>query len=154
LDVNPTNVIKAIHSVSEDGNCGFRAVSFDVYKTQDNWIQVKEDMLATYMHEENYNTLYKTVGDSSTIDFEHQAIIARLSSRISPCNINRSLWFTNFTSPQIIADTYHRPVIVYTYSEFTLNKIFTTLNFNSTKTLQKLKHYVIQLSTTLLSAME
>ncbi|PHZ09774.1 uncharacterized protein RHIMIDRAFT_240447 [Rhizopus microsporus ATCC 52813] len=91
LDANPINAINAIHSVSGDGNRGFRAVSFDAYKTQDNWILMKEDMLATYMHEENYNTLYKAVGDSSTIDFERQAMIARLSSRISSCNNNRSL---------------------------------------------------------------
>lgn len=103
-------------------------MSFDVYKTQDKWIQVKEDMLATYiMHADNYyNTLYKAVGNGRTVNFEYQTMVTRLS----PCNNNSSLWFTNFTCcPQIVADTYHRPVIVYTYSEFKLkssemNKVY------------------------------
>lgn len=86
-------------------------------------------MLATYMHAENYNTLYKAVGNSSTIEYEHQAMVTRLSFSIAPCLNNRSLWFTNFTCPQIVADTYHRPVLVYTYSEFKLktgetNKVY------------------------------
>ncbi|KAG2192493.1 hypothetical protein INT47_009692 [Mucor saturninus] len=65
IQVNPINSVAAIYSVGADGNCGFRAVSSDVYKTQSNWINVKEDMLNIYLKYKD--SLYKAVGKEAVI---------------------------------------------------------------------------------------
>ncbi|KAI9004284.1 hypothetical protein CLU79DRAFT_841332 [Phycomyces nitens] len=111
------NAIAAIHSVGADGNCGFRAVSFGVHKDQCKWMDVKGDMLKMYMRYKD--TLYKAIGTDAVVQYEEERMINRLQSSKSPClgQTDLSLWFSTFICPQIVADTYQRPVIIYTYSE-------------------------------------
>lgn len=98
-----------------DGNCGFRAVSFDVYDDQTKWINVKRDMLETYL---TYcDTLYKPAADEEVIELEKSKMIRRLNSTKSPCLLEEDhhLWFSTFSCPQVVADTYKRPVLLYSY---------------------------------------
>ncbi|KAI9005181.1 hypothetical protein CLU79DRAFT_850075 [Phycomyces nitens] len=107
----------AYDSVGADGNCGFRAVSFGVHKDQCKWMDVKGDMLKMYMRYKD--TLYKAIGTDAVVQYEEERMINRLQSSKSPClgQTDLSLWFSTFICPQIVADTYQRPVIIYTYSE-------------------------------------
>ncbi|KAI9005505.1 hypothetical protein CLU79DRAFT_723915 [Phycomyces nitens] len=107
----------AYDSVGADGNCGFRAVSFGIHKDQCKWMDVKGDMLKMYMRYKD--TLYKAIGTDAVVQYEEERMINRLQSSKSPClgQTDLSLWFSTFICPQIVADTYQRPVIIYTYSE-------------------------------------
>jgi hypothetical protein len=58
-------------------------------------------------------SLYKDIGTKAVVKYQSQRMLERLQSTKSPCDPN--LWFTTFTCPQIVADSYERPVIVYTY---------------------------------------
>lgn len=119
LNLKSYSAITAIHSVGADGNCGFRAVSYDVYKDQTKWRNVKSDMLKTYIKFKN--TLYTNVSFTEPIEIELSELrmLNRLQSTISPCH-DEHLWFSTFICPQIVADTYERPVIVYCYQIFTI----------------------------------
>ena len=114
IAINPVNVIAAIHSVGGDGNCGFRAVSFDVYKDQTKWLKVEYAMFETYI--KYCDTLYKNIQDENAEHFKKD-MITRLNSKKSPClNLeDRHLWFGTLDCPQIVADTYEGPVIVLSY---------------------------------------
>jgi hypothetical protein len=117
LELEPLSAISAIHSVGGDGNCGFRAVSFDVYNDQTKWRTVKADMLILY--NKYKNSLYKDVSlDQAVVQFEEKRMLRRLQSTRSPCLDDQELWFTSFVCPQIVADTYQRPVIVYCYEKY------------------------------------
>lgn len=62
------------------------------------------------------DTLYKAaLSSDAEIQFEEQRMIRRLQSTKSPCLNDGDLWFTSYSCPQIVADTYERPVIVYCY---------------------------------------
>ncbi|KAI9332626.1 hypothetical protein BD770DRAFT_403097 [Pilaira anomala] len=118
VEINPKSVLFKIYSVSGDGNCGFRAVSLSVYHHQENWINVKQDMLSTY--QKYQDSLYKPVVSTQTmVDFEQTKMLKKLASTISPC-YNSKLWFITFSCPQVVADTYNRPVVIFTYREFYL----------------------------------
>lgn len=119
--INPINAVAAIHSVGADGNCGFRAVALEVYHDQSKWIKVKQDMLEIYLR--YCNTLYKPV-DEAAIDSERAKMIRRLNSVKSPClkEEDYPLWFSTFSCPQVVADAYQRPVILYTYVNYKLKK--------------------------------
>ncbi|KAI8327632.1 hypothetical protein BC941DRAFT_519652 [Chlamydoabsidia padenii] len=114
--------------VGADGNCGFRAVSFGVYQDQTKWPTVKDEMLATYLKYQH--TLYKAVGTDSVIQFEHQKMLRRLETKVSPCD-DRSLWFSTIVCPQIVADTYQRPVMLYCYVENYLKTGAKKINYES-----------------------
>lgn len=73
-------------------------------------------MLKTY--NQYKDTLYKAVGSDTVVQYEEQRMINRLQSTKSPCLNDRDLWFTSYSCPQIVADTYRRPVIVYCYAEY------------------------------------
>ncbi|KAI8969525.1 hypothetical protein BDB01DRAFT_840179 [Pilobolus umbonatus] len=113
--------IKAIHSMSGDGNCGFRAVAFEVYKDEDYWYKVKQKMKNTYLKYKD--TLYKGVETEMENKVEEDIMMNKLDSFKSPClgNDDLPLWFSTFTCPQVVADTYQRPVILYCYLENFVN---------------------------------
>ncbi|KAI9347561.1 hypothetical protein BD770DRAFT_462255 [Pilaira anomala] len=97
VEINPKSVLSKIYSVSGDGNCGFRAVSLSVYNHQENWIKVKQDMLATY--QKYQDSLYKPEASTQTLaDFERTKMLKKLTSTISPC-YDSNLWFSTFTCP-------------------------------------------------------
>ncbi|KAI8976151.1 hypothetical protein BDB01DRAFT_804661, partial [Pilobolus umbonatus] len=86
---------------SGDGNCGFRAVAFEV----------KQKMKNIYL---KYKYTQYIV--------EEYIMMNRLDSFKSPCLGNDlPLCFSTFTSPQVVADTYQRPVILYCYLESFVN---------------------------------
>ncbi|KAI8979870.1 hypothetical protein BDB01DRAFT_797794 [Pilobolus umbonatus] len=89
--------------MSGDGNCGFRAVAFEVYKDED--------------------TLYKGVGTEMENKVEVDIMMNRLDSFKSSClgNNDLPLWFSTFTCPQVVADTHQRPVILNCYLENFVN---------------------------------
>lgn len=128
--INPVNSIESIYSVGGDGNCGFRAVSFGVFKDQTKWIKVKRDMLETYL--KYHDTLYLDVNEK-IIDSERAKMIKRLNSTKSPClsTDDLELWFGNLSCPQIVADTYERPVLVYSFVSYTLSTGEVRNNFES-----------------------
>lgn len=86
-----------------DGNCGFRAVSLAIYGNQGQWTQVKTDMLEVFKkYHNNIYELYKP-------DFNKYNDM--LSSTEKPCT-NLEHWFNVTLCPQIVSDTYKRPVVV------------------------------------------
>ncbi|KAI8985992.1 hypothetical protein BDB01DRAFT_787166 [Pilobolus umbonatus] len=107
--------------MSGDGNCGFRAVAFEVYKDEGDWYKVKQKMKNTYLKYKD--TLYKGVGTEMENKVEEDIMMERLDSFKSPClgNDDLLLWFSTFTCPQVVADTYQRPVILYCYLENFVN---------------------------------
>ncbi|XP_028102684.1 uncharacterized protein LOC114301927 [Camellia sinensis] len=51
--------IKFIKDVVADGNCGFRAIAASIGHTEDDWAQVRRDLLGElHTHKEEYITLY------------------------------------------------------------------------------------------------
>lgn len=48
VNIKYKNIITAIHSMDGDGNCGFRGVSFGLYRDQSRWPEVKQKMLEVY----------------------------------------------------------------------------------------------------------
>jgi hypothetical protein len=96
--------IAGIISPEGDGNCGFRAVSLAVYGTQAKWTQVKKEMLTVFKkYHDNLYSLYKP---------NYQKYYGMLSSTEKPCT-NLDHWFNVTLCPQIVADTYKRPVVAY-----------------------------------------
>lgn len=78
-------------------------------------------MLNTYTKFKN--TLYKDVSlDPVVALLEERRMFHRLQSTRSPCLDDQELWFTSYSCPQIVADTYERPVIVYCYNEYKMKK--------------------------------
>ncbi|KAI8978982.1 hypothetical protein BDB01DRAFT_852207 [Pilobolus umbonatus] len=123
--------IKAIHR-SGDGNCGFRAAAFEVYKDEGDWYKVKQKMKRIYWQYKDI--LYKGVGTEMENKVEEDIMMNRLDSLKSPClgNDDLPLWFSTFTCPQVVADTYQRPVILYCYLEnFVNGKIGRSMNLTS-----------------------
>ncbi|KAI9472436.1 MAG: hypothetical protein EXX96DRAFT_542532 [Benjaminiella poitrasii] len=129
LNVEPITAVAAVHSVGTDRNCGFRAVSFDVYQDQAKWTTVKADMLKTYLKYKD--TLFKVVDTDVVVQFEEQRMIKRLQSTKSPCLDDLHLWFSTFICPQLVADTYERPVIMYCYVENCLKTGEKRINYES-----------------------
>ncbi|KAG2211158.1 hypothetical protein INT47_006277 [Mucor saturninus] len=70
-----------------DGNCGYRAVSLAVFDNKIAWIQ-------TYELNEAYTS-------------------KNLQSTRAPCLDDLSLWFDCYGCPQIVADTFKRPVFLH-----------------------------------------
>lgn len=83
-----------IHRVDTDGYCGFRAVRFDVDQDQSKWIQVKKDMLDTYLKYKD--SLYKAIYADVVIHYEEKKTVSRLQSTKSPClgECDLHLWFS------------------------------------------------------------
>ncbi|XP_028111572.1 uncharacterized protein LOC114309895 [Camellia sinensis] len=51
--------IKFVKDVAADGNCGFRAIAASIGHTEDDWAQVRRDLLGElHIHKEEYITLY------------------------------------------------------------------------------------------------
>ncbi|XP_028060354.1 uncharacterized protein LOC114263967 [Camellia sinensis] len=51
--------IKFVKDVAADGNCGFRAIAASIGHTEDDWAQVRHDLLGElHTHKEEYITLY------------------------------------------------------------------------------------------------
>ncbi|XP_028062629.1 uncharacterized protein LOC114265960 [Camellia sinensis] len=51
--------IKFVKDVAADGNCGFRAIAASIGHTEDDWAQVRRDLLGElHTHKEEYITLY------------------------------------------------------------------------------------------------
>ncbi|KAG2191822.1 hypothetical protein INT47_006653 [Mucor saturninus] len=119
--IHPKNVIAAIHNVGADGNCGFRAVALEVFNDQSKWIKVKHQMLETYL--KYHDTLYKPV-DEKVIELERIKMVKRLNSTKSPClnQEDQILWFSTFSCPQVVADTFERPVILFSYVKYPLKE--------------------------------
>ncbi|GAA5816263.1 hypothetical protein MFLAVUS_009789 [Mucor flavus] len=109
IDIKPIEVVAAIHNVGADGNCGFCAISFNVYKDQSRWIKVKHDMFETYL--KYCDTLYRPVEDNA-VEIQKAQMIKRLNSTKSPCfnGGDQSIWFSTFSCPPVVADTYERPL--------------------------------------------
>ncbi|KAI8985364.1 hypothetical protein BDB01DRAFT_905340 [Pilobolus umbonatus] len=118
LNIDRLDAIKAIHSVGDDGNCGFRAAALSVYQDQSCCYTVKAKMLEQYMMYRD--TLYMADEIEEVANEQEQAVIKRLESAKLPCLDDTSLWFSTFVCPQILADTYQRPVILYIYTKNTI----------------------------------
>ncbi|XP_028081232.1 uncharacterized protein LOC114282693 [Camellia sinensis] len=62
VDVFPSRLkpyIKFVKDVATDGNCGFRAITASIGHTEDDWAQVRRDLLGElHTHKEEYITLY------------------------------------------------------------------------------------------------
>lgn len=107
--------IIAIHSMDRDGNCGFRGVSFGLYRDQSKWPEVKQKMLEVY--NQYQFSLHNAHHSTELLNQDtRNKIIEALQWTTSPCN-NTDFWFSTFIYPQIVADTFKRPVILYTYTQ-------------------------------------
>ncbi|KAI8983915.1 hypothetical protein BDB01DRAFT_850560 [Pilobolus umbonatus] len=118
LNIDRMDAIKAIHSVDADGNCVFRAAVLNVYQDQSCWYTVKAKMLDQNMIYKD--TLYMADEIEEVTNKQEGAMIKRLESAKSPSLDDTSLWFPTFVCPQVLADTYKRPVILYMYTEYTI----------------------------------
>lgn len=99
----------ALVSPDADGNCGFRAVSLSVFGHQDGWAQVKKMLLNTLR---SHSSIYRTYG----LDLE--AYDRKLNCAISPClELSKQfMWYDTFGCPQLTADTFKRPVVLFSSS--------------------------------------
>ncbi|XP_028065512.1 uncharacterized protein LOC114268527 [Camellia sinensis] len=53
------HLVPTFHSKKKDGNCGFRAIAASIGHTEDDWAQVRRDLLGElHTHKEEYITLY------------------------------------------------------------------------------------------------
>ena len=84
-----------------DGNCGFRAVSYAIFRNQDSWINVKKMMHQNFLT--NLPVYEKYVSDTE-------------NTNRSPCleEMYHYMWFDCYTCPQLVADTFKRPVVLLT----------------------------------------
>lgn len=76
---------------------------------------MKDDILIKY--EKYKDSLYKAEGTTAIIEFEEKKMMNKLRSKKSPCLGDSPLWLSTFTCPQVVADTYNRPVLLYMYNE-------------------------------------
>ena len=104
-----------MHNVPGDGNCGFRAVSYAVNQgDQTKWREVKDQMLEQY--EKHKKTLYKAVcTDEKIAEYKEEETLYMLKAKRSPCLDDERMWLSSFSCTQVVADTYERPVMFYTY---------------------------------------
>ena len=105
LDSQYANDVLGFVNPTPDGNCGFRAVSAAVFGHEEAWIQVKKMMLATFL--KYANSIYDSYG------LNEAYITTKLQSTKALCLDNLNLWFDCYGCPQIVADTFRRPVILH-----------------------------------------
>ncbi|KAI8636325.1 hypothetical protein BD408DRAFT_438022, partial [Parasitella parasitica] len=105
--LHPTDLAQAAGLINPvgDGNCGFRAVSVAVYGDEERWVEVKQKLLATLR---SYQHVYTTYG----LDLEE--FEKKLGDVKAPCMLpnEQYMWFDTFGCPQLVADTFSRPVVL------------------------------------------
>lgn len=84
-----------------DGHCGWRSVSRIVYNTEHHFDTVKECMRSILLHNKDFYAAF--------IDIERQ-LISLLKTRGS---VTSEFWFDNIDCPQLVADVYKRPVVLF-----------------------------------------
>ena len=78
-------------------------------------------MLEAYL--KYHDTLYKPV-DEKVVELERIKMVKRFNSTKSPClnQEDQILWFSTFSCPQVVADAFERPVILFSYVKYPLKE--------------------------------
>ncbi|OAD72316.1 hypothetical protein PHYBLDRAFT_169454 [Phycomyces blakesleeanus NRRL 1555(-)] len=108
--------VKGGFNPTADGWCGFRVLAHLIYKDQEKFPLVKRDMLATLP---KYNSIYASTFGTDVKQLEDiikhgsDICITNSNSNFIPACLDASMWFSASDCAQLAADTYKRPVCVY-----------------------------------------
>ncbi|KAL0582213.1 hypothetical protein ABG067_007966, partial [Albugo candida] len=95
-----------------DGNCGPRAVALAVFGLESSWVKVKRMMKTTVTNKkEVYETYISILREFPSADY----VIDKLDFEEEECD--EEYWFDTMVYPQIIADTFRRPVVMLSSSK-------------------------------------
>ncbi|OAD72645.1 hypothetical protein PHYBLDRAFT_168915 [Phycomyces blakesleeanus NRRL 1555(-)] len=136
------NDVKGGFSPTADGWCGFRVLSHLIYKDQNKFSLVKRDMLAALP---KYKTLYTNTFGTDTsqlgkiIQYVSQLDYSNTNTNTNfiPVCSDASMWFNTPDCAQLAADTYIRPVCVYSDNPNTPSTTFLPFALPNNKTKQQ-----------------
>ncbi|OAD80658.1 hypothetical protein PHYBLDRAFT_74010 [Phycomyces blakesleeanus NRRL 1555(-)] len=135
--------VKGGFSPTADGWCGFRVLAHLIYKDQNKFSLVKRDMLAALP---KYKTLYtntfgtdtsqleKIIQHGSQLDYSNTS---NTNTNFIPVCSDASMWFNTPDCAQLAADTYTRPVCVYSDNPNTPSTTFLPFALPNNKTKQR-----------------
>ncbi|OAD73333.1 hypothetical protein PHYBLDRAFT_65941 [Phycomyces blakesleeanus NRRL 1555(-)] len=141
--------VKGGFSPTADGWCGFRVLAHLIYKDQNKFPLVKRDMLAALP---KYKTLYantfgtdtsqleKIIQHGSQLDYSNTSNTntnTNTNTNFIPVCSDASMWFNTPDCAQLAADTYTRPVCVYSDSPNTPSTTFLSFALPNNKTKQR-----------------
>ena len=109
----PRENIEECVNINSDGFCGYRTIAYHTEGSQDAYMEVKKKMLNCFranksIYEEHYRYMRFKL---SNIE---EALVYGLERSIPPTSCPYQYWFTTPYFAQIAADTYRRPIAVYT----------------------------------------
>ncbi|OAD68443.1 hypothetical protein PHYBLDRAFT_173439 [Phycomyces blakesleeanus NRRL 1555(-)] len=118
------NDVKGGFNLTADGWCGFRVLAYLIYKDQEKFPLVKRDMLATLP---KYSSIYASTfgtdvkqleaiikhGSDLCITNSNSDSNSNTNTNFIPACLDASMWFSTSDCAQLAADTYKRPVCVY-----------------------------------------
>ena len=107
----PHSEVELVHNPIGDGNCGFRALAFELFGSEGRYIDVKDIMLIHYL--ENIDGDYKS--------YDHSYIQRIL-------NPQSNEWFCYPECAQIAADTFKTPIVFYSADSSTFFPLHITPN--------------------------
>ncbi|OAD72524.1 hypothetical protein PHYBLDRAFT_169652 [Phycomyces blakesleeanus NRRL 1555(-)] len=138
------NDVKGGFSPTADGWCGFQVLAHLIYKDQNKFPLVKRDMLAALP---KYKTLYTNTFGTDTsqlgkiIQYDSQLDYSNTNTNTNtnfiPVCSDASMWFNTPDCAQLAADTYTRPVCVYSDNPNTPSTTFLPLALPNNKTKQQ-----------------
>ncbi|OAD72852.1 hypothetical protein PHYBLDRAFT_65221 [Phycomyces blakesleeanus NRRL 1555(-)] len=139
--------VKGGFSPTADGWCGFRILAHLIYKDQNKFPLVKRDMLAALP---KYKTLYtntfgtdtrqleKIIQHGSQLDYSNTSNTnTNSNTNFIPVCSDASMWFNTPDCAQLAADTYTRPVCVYSDNRNTPSTTFLPFALPNNKTKQR-----------------
>lgn len=105
--------VKSTTDVSGDGNCGYRAVSVQIYEDQKEWAQVRRDLRAELKrHPELYARVFSHSSELTATGKEmFREAVRQVDHYKSPCGQTYQLDMTY--QGHVLANAYKAPVVLY-----------------------------------------
>jgi hypothetical protein len=101
-DTIPKKHIESVFNPKGDGNCGFRSLSHELYNDQDQWKNVKQEML-DHMNQNSDFYCYLFTPDNI---LKSKQILACRDEEVSS-----SFYFTSPEHPRIACETFKRTIV-------------------------------------------
>lgn len=117
----PDNSYANIVDVTGDGHCGFRALSYQVYKDEGMYMEVKKQMRDVLLA--NYDQYVAAFGPTLDMESGKMRVCSGLE-RVIGSNVTKAhesgtdKWMQSPECVQVAADTFQRPVVVYPSAEY------------------------------------
>ncbi|KAH9816678.1 hypothetical protein DFH28DRAFT_890756 [Melampsora americana] len=113
LYVHPSAIRKHIVGYTNprgDGNCGYRSVAVALGKSQEDWREIKKDMI----HELDKNReVYTKKNYSSSIFYNHSFEKFRRLLRNTDSPVEKDYWLSFPAHAYILANAYKRPIMLF-----------------------------------------